>query len=128
MVRASRSRHRHIHLTLTELETRFTPAADVLQHHYSAQGIGANSAETELTRALVDYQSFGRLLKLNVDGQVYAQPLVKRNVNITTGPYQGVHDVVFVATQPDSLYAIDAGTVNGVNNPPTLGQVLWYRS
>ena len=51
-------------------------------------------------------------------GAVYAEPLVKTGVTITTGKYQGVHDVVFVATSMDSLYAIDA----------TGGTILWKDS
>src|SRR5262249_51893889 len=125
---SNRFRKKRCRLNLIELESRITPATDVLQFHNNAQGTGVNSDETDLTRALVNYQTFGRLFQLPVDGQVYAQPLVKRNVNITTGPYQGVHDVVFVATEHDSLYAIDAGTLNGVNQPTTLGEILWQRS
>ncbi len=51
-------------------------------------------------------------------GQVYAEPLVKTGVMITTGASQGMHDVVFVATSMDSLYAIDADS----------GTVLWKDS
>ena len=48
----------------------------------------------------------------------WPQPLYMSGVNITTGSNQGTHNVVFVATENDSLYAIDAGS----------GQVLWQDS
>src|SRR5262249_8929556 len=119
---------RRSRLCLTELERRFAPAADVLHYHNDTQSTGLNTNETILTRTNVDYHTFGRVLRFQVDGQVYAQPLVKRNVNITTGSFQGVHDVVFVATEHDTLYAIDAGTLNGADSAATLGNVLWQRS
>ena len=46
---------------------------------------------------------------------MYAQPLYMENVDITTGANQGTHNVVFVATENDSLYAIDSNT----------GTILW---
>jgi hypothetical protein len=57
-----------------------------------------------------------------MDGNVYAEPLVDTGLTIangvnTTPGAAGVHDVVFVATEHDSLYAIDTGT----------GAVLWKR-
>ena len=55
---------------------------------------------------------------MTLDGQVLAQPLYMANLGITVAPYQGVHNTVFVATENDGLYAIDA------NN----GQILWYDS
>jgi hypothetical protein len=53
-----------------------------------------------------------------LDGQAYAQPLVKNNVNITAGTSQGIHNVVYVATMHDSLYALDASS----------GAILWQDS
>ncbi|MBX9790456.1 MAG: hypothetical protein K2Y37_16170 [Pirellulales bacterium] len=61
---------------------------------------------------------FGKQFTTPVDGQIYAQPLVVANVSITTGSHQGVHDVVYVATQHASVYAIDA----------VDGTVLWRKS
>jgi fibronectin type 3 domain-containing protein len=72
-------------------------------------GTGANTNETTLTPANVNSAQFGKLFSSSVDGQVYAQPLYMPNVNITTGANQGIHNVVFVATAHDSLYAFDAG-------------------
>src|SRR5204862_5936768 len=75
--------------------------------------------ETILTPANVGNAStFGKLFTTTLDGQVYAQPLLKTSVNITRGSRQGVHNVLYAATQHGSLYAIDA------NN----GQLLWQDS
>ena len=76
---------------------------------------GANTNETLLTPANVSKNSFGRLFSFPVDYVVMAQPLYVPNVNI---PGQGTHDVVYVVTQADSVYAIDADT----------GAQLWYAS
>ena len=103
-------------------------AADVLAHHNDVASTGENLAETVLTRSNVNVNTFGKLFSVPVDGPVYAQPLVQRSVSITAGPDAGVHDVVFVATEHDALYAIDAGTLNGADSPAAAGRVLWRRS
>jgi fibronectin type 3 domain-containing protein len=110
-------------LRLEELEKRVVPSTDVTAYHQaspapsppSTVGAGVNSNETVLTPANVNATAFGKLFATTVDGQVYAQPLYVENVNITTGANQGSHNVVFVATENDSLYAVDANT----------GTVLW---
>src|SRR3954469_6690291 len=110
------------------LESRLFLAADVLSYHNDLASTGQNSAETILTRANVNQDSFGKLFSVQVAGQIFAQPLIQRNVNITTGPFAGVHDVVFIATEHDQLYAIDAGTLNGADSPSTAGQILWQHN
>ena len=107
------------------LEPRWTPAVNVLTFHYDLASTGLNANENQLTPANVKVGSFGKLFATPLDGAVYAEPLVDTNVLITNGPNTvsgaaGRHDVVFVATEHDSLYAIDAAV--------TGGSVLWKRS
>ena len=60
-----------------------------------------------LTPANVNRNSFGHLFSAPIDYQALAQPLYVPDVNI---PGQGTHNVVYVVTQADSAYAIDADT------------------
>jgi len=77
---------------------------DVLTHRYDNSRTGQNISETILTPNL-DSATFGKLFSLATDGYVYAQPLYKSNVSF---PGQGVHNVLYVATEHDSVYAFDA--------------------
>ena len=90
----------------------------MLTYHNDNSSSGANLNETILTPANVNSTDFGKLFKTPLDGQVYAQPLYADNVDITVGPSPGLHNVVYVATEHDSLYAIDASS----------GQILWHDS
>ncbi len=114
-----RSRLRGLQLMLESLEERLV-LSSVTTYHNDIASSGQNLSEVLLTRANVNPTTFGKLYSYAVDGQVYAQPLVQTQVNITTGPQTGLHDVMFVATQHDSLYALDAST-----GDPLL---LWKRS
>jgi len=78
---------------------------------------GQNLNETVLTPANVTFAIFGKLLSYPLDGIAYASPLYVANVNI---PRQGFHNVVYVATAHDTVYAFDA---DGLSSSP-----LWQVS
>src|SRR5208282_5259194 len=79
------------------------------------QRTGANVNETLLTPANVNPSQFGALFNYPIDYQALAQPLYVPNVNI---PGQGTHNVVYVATMADSVYAFDADSAE--SNPAPL--------
>src|ERR1017187_2513608 len=85
----------------------------VTTYHYDNYRTGWNQSETVLTPANVGNRSFGLLQAVVLDDQVDAQPLVVPGVQITAGKYQGSDDVVYVATEGNTVYAIDvhSGTV-----------------
>ena len=78
---------------------------DITTERYDAARLGANLAETELNTSNVNAASFGKLWSYTVSGSVYAQPLYVRNVAI---PGQGTHNVLYVVTMNDVVYAFDA--------------------
>ena len=77
----------------------------VTTYHNNNYRTGLNSTETVLTQANVNSSQFGLLATVAVDAQVEAQPLVIPNVNISG---QGEHNVVYVVTDNNTVYAIDA--------------------
>jgi hypothetical protein len=83
-----------------------TDLAGVYSYHNDLSRDGVNSQEYALTTANVT-SSFGKLASCAVDGAVYAQPLWIANVTIGAAK----HNVVFVATQHDGLFAFDADSV-----------------
>jgi hypothetical protein len=92
-------------LTIAVLHTGTSLAqTSVLTQHNDNNRDGVNSAETTLTPANVNGTQFGLLFKIEVDDQIYAQPLYMANVQIANG----THNVVFVATTNNSVYAFDA--------------------
>jgi hypothetical protein len=107
------------HRPLLELlENRLAPSVNVLSFHNDLANNGENLNETILTPANVNANTFGKLFTTHVDGQVYAQPLYVSNVLVTTDSGSSTHNVVYVATEHDSLFAIDADH----------GDVLWHDS
>ncbi|MGH9350729.1 MAG: PQQ-binding-like beta-propeller repeat protein [Terriglobia bacterium] len=87
----------------------------VLQNRYDNFGTSANLQETALKPSAVNVRQFGKLWSYAVDGSVYAQPLYVPSLSISGG----VHNVLYVATMDDKLYAFDA------NHP---GAPLWLRN
>ncbi len=92
-------------------------AAAVLTYHNDDARDGAYLKETTLTPQNVNSRNFGKLLSYPVDGQIYAQPLYMSQLSIDGG----THDVVFVETQNNSVYAFDADATSA--NPSTFWQI-----
>ncbi len=88
---------------------------DVLTQHNDNERTGANLRETTLKPSNVDPIHFGMLFKHLVDDQLYTQPLVMTNVLVGGG----YHDVVFVTTVNNSVYAFDA-------NDASATEPLWH--
>ncbi len=131
-----------VFLWLAPVPVQAQNSTDVLSYHGGTPAsIGVNSAEQQITPTSISASTFGKQFTTDITdipnttgipastlpsginytaaaGQVYAQPLVKTGVNITTGINRGIHDVVFVATSMNSLFAIDASG----------GSVLWKDS
>ena len=79
--------------------------AAVTTYHNDNARTGQNILETVLTPDNVNAVHFGKLYSFPVDGYVYAQPLYMPQIAM---PGNGIHNVVIVATQHDSVYAFDA--------------------
>jgi hypothetical protein len=106
-------------LSTLVLGCTFLSAAQVYvtTYHNDNSRTGQNLQETILTTANVNSTSFGKLFSQPLDGYSYSQPLYVPNLAI---PNQGTHNVIYVATMNDSVYAFDAD-----NNAGSNAQPLW---
>lgn len=92
---------------------RFGYGQNVLTYHADNARTGDYSHETILTPANVNKSTFGKLFVIRAGGKVDAQPLIALHLAI---PGSGTHNVLYVATESDSVYAFDADT----------GATLWH--
>ncbi len=93
------------------------PRASVETYHDDALRTGWNANEPTLTTSNVNASSFGVLATVPLDGEVNAAPLVLASENFTGGSAPGVYDIVYVATENNTVYAIT-----------TAGKILAHRS
>jgi hypothetical protein len=95
------------------LLTGCAPLASVVTYHNDNSRSGWNQNESSLTSAKVGSSSFGQLFNIALDDQVDVAPLVVPVVGVTVGSSQGAHNVVYVATENNTIYMIDAvkGTI-----------------
>jgi hypothetical protein len=99
-----------------DVVTSLSNAKGVFTYMYNNGRTGLNASETKLTIANVtNGANFGFKTKVSFDGTVQAQPLYAPNVSMASGP----HNVIYIATENDSVYALDAAA-------PTT--VLWKRN
>ncbi len=97
----------------------------VTTYHNDTYRTGWNNHETTLTPANVGSSAFGLLHNVPLDDQVDSQPLVVPGVMITAGANQGQHDVVYVATEGNTIYAIDVHS-GAVLLSPNFGKPVQY--
>ncbi len=107
-------------LVFAIFEAAPAPGADVLTYHNDNARTGLNPNESQLRPDNVIVGKFGPLFSRTVDGHVYAQPLYKAGVMVGGK----AHNLVYVATQHDSVYAFDADDPSVRPNTPPI----WYRS
>jgi Big-like domain-containing protein len=93
-------------------------ASDVVTHHYDAMRSGTNTHELTLTPSNVNSTTFGKVAEFAVDGQIDGQILYLNQVAI---PGAGNKNVLYFATENDSVYAVDADSISG-----TAATVFWH--
>jgi Bacterial Ig-like domain (group 2) len=89
----------------------------VFTRQYDNARTGQNTDEIVLTPQNVNVQRFGKLVSYPVDGIIFAQPIYVANVML---PDNSHHNIVYVATTNDTVYAIDADS-------PSVG-IIWQKS
>jgi uncharacterized membrane protein len=99
-----------------------TNYAGTFTYHNDNLRTGQNLSETVLTPTNVNSTQFGKLFSYSLDGIAFASPLYVANVNI---PNRGFYNVVYVATENDSVYAFDA---DGRSGTTPIWQVSFLRS
>ena len=106
-------------LSVTNHTSNSIGFAGVFTQHNDISRTGQNLNESILTLTDVNAATFGKKFSQPVDGYIYAQPLYVPNVMIAGG----THNVIYVATEGDSVYAFDADSNTGTN-----AGLLWHTS
>jgi hypothetical protein len=101
-----RWRAKAVALALLTSASASAQGANVLTYHNNASRTGWNSGETSLTSSVIGSPSFGLLHQVTLDAEVDAQPLVVAGLTIGGT----VHNVVYVATEGNTVYAIDGSS------------------
>ena len=97
------------------VQNNVPPRVDVLTHHNDVARTGQNLREAWLTPANVNVDHFGKLFAQGVDGIIVGQPLYASHVRMNDGLF---HNVVYVATLHNTVYAFDADSNLGSNAAP----------
>jgi hypothetical protein len=103
--------------TLTVNASSSSGSTDVVTHHYDVSRSGVNSTETVLTTSNVNSTTFGKVGEFAVDGQIDGQALFLSQLAI---PGQGNKNVLYVATENDTVYAVDAQSISG-----STATIIW---
>lgn len=109
------------------------PVTGIFTYHFDNARDGLNSNETILNPSNVNSRTFGKVFSRAVDGDVYAEPLYANGIQI---PKRGTHEVVYVATEHDSVYAFDASgatskplwKVSFINPKRRVTRVPWQKA
>src|SRR5436190_3616970 len=107
-----------IHIVFRKGSLTMTDILTVLTQHNDNGRTGQNLHEVLLNTTNVNKNQFGKLFTRQVDGHIYAQPLYLSNMTI---PNKGTHNVVYVATMHNTVYAFDA-------DDPQAAEPLWKAS
>jgi hypothetical protein len=103
-----------IWISLVGLSSLCVCQVAVTTHHNNTSRTGQNLSETVLNTSNVNVNTFGKLFSQAVDGQIYAQPLYVPSLSVDGA----TRNVVYVATQNNSVYAFDA-------DDPAASPLLW---